>query len=192
MWINCLCGWRPATDHAHVDTTSRHRRPLNTPSSLGPVRRIVTGHDALNRAVIASDGVPPLAQTLPRNGPTIYEIWRTTESPARIGRAIVEPHEERLSLAPPVHGTRIRVLDVLPEGPDAQPMHRSESIDYGIVLQGEMTLILDEGETLVRAGDIVVQRGTNHAWANRSGRLCRIAFILIDAKFEDGLDSALA
>jgi len=63
-------------------------------------------------------------------------------------------------------------------------MHRTESIDYGIVLEGEITLILDRGETTVRAGDIVIQRGTNHGWANRSGQTCRIAFILIDGQFE--------
>jgi mannose-6-phosphate isomerase-like protein (cupin superfamily) len=69
-------------------------------------------------------------------------------------------------------------------------MHRTESIDYGIVLQGEITLIMDEGETVVRAGDIVIQRGTNHGWANRSGENCRIAFILIDGKFAADLDPA--
>ncbi|MBK8286535.1 MAG: cupin domain-containing protein [Ahniella sp.] len=67
-------------------------------------------------------------------------------------------------------------------------MHRTETIDYGIVLEGEITLILDIGETVVRQGDIVVQRGTNHGWANRSAKNCRIAFILIDGKFEDGLE----
>lgn len=66
-------------------------------------------------------------------------------------------------------------------------MHRTETIDYGIVLDGEITLILDVGETVVRAGDIVIQRGTNHGWANRSGKPCRIAFVLIDGKYEDGL-----
>ncbi|HWK42782.1 MAG TPA: cupin domain-containing protein [Croceibacterium sp.] len=66
-------------------------------------------------------------------------------------------------------------------------MHRTESVDYGIVLEGELTLILDIGETVVRAGDIVIQRGTNHGWANRSGQNCRIAFILIDGVYEDGL-----
>ena len=66
-------------------------------------------------------------------------------------------------------------------------MHRTETIDYGIVLEGEITLILDVGEAVVRAGDIVIQRGTNHGWANRSGKNCRIAFILIDGKYEDGL-----
>ena len=66
-------------------------------------------------------------------------------------------------------------------------MHRTETIDYGIVLEGEIFLIVDKGETLVRTGDIVIQRGTNHAWSNRSGRNCRIAFILIDGEFAEGL-----
>ena len=66
-------------------------------------------------------------------------------------------------------------------------MHRTETVDYGIVLEGEIVLIVDRDETVVRAGDIVIQRGTNHAWANRSGRNCRIAFVLIDGKFADGL-----
>jgi hypothetical protein len=66
-------------------------------------------------------------------------------------------------------------------------MHRTETVDYGIVLDGEITLVMDVGETVVRAGDIVVQRGTNHGWANRSGRNCRIAFVLIDGRYEDGL-----
>lgn len=66
-------------------------------------------------------------------------------------------------------------------------MHRTETIDYGIVLEGELTLIMDVGETVVRAGDIVIQRGTNHGWANRSSKHCRIAFILIDGEYEAGL-----
>ena len=66
-------------------------------------------------------------------------------------------------------------------------MHRTETVDYGIVLDGEITLVMDVGETVVRAGDIVIQRGTNHGWANRSGRNCRIAFVLIDGRFEDGV-----
>jgi uncharacterized cupin superfamily protein len=66
-------------------------------------------------------------------------------------------------------------------------MHRTSTIDYGIVLEGEITLILDDGETVAKAGDIVIQRGTNHAWANRGTTNCRVAFILIDGRFEDGL-----
>lgn len=66
-------------------------------------------------------------------------------------------------------------------------MHRTETIDYGIVIEGEIVLIMDEGETTVRAGDIVIQRGTNHGWANRSNKNCRIAFILIDGRFSPEL-----
>jgi uncharacterized cupin superfamily protein len=70
-------------------------------------------------------------------------------------------------------------------------MHRTRSIDYGIVLQGEIYLILDDSETLLRAGDIVVQRGTDHAWENRSDRLCRMAFILIGGEFDLSLRALL-
>ena len=150
-------------------------------------------------------------------GPMFYEIWNTRETPARIDRASGEPEEDGITLAPPKNGTRIRVLDVPPEDPrlrsltpeqarahfaevgaaDAAShtgsgsrhafMHRTETIDYGIVLEGEITLILDEGETVARAGDIVIQRGTNHGWANRSDKPCRIAFILIDGRFDEPL-----
>ena len=176
------------------------------------VRRIVTGHDAKGRAIIQSDAPAERVMTLPHNGPTFYEIWNTRETPARIDRSGGEPHEPGVTLSPPPLGTRIRVLDIPPET-DASPaqgaaarelfasigagdalsggadnarhphMHRTETIDYGIVLEGEITLLVDEGDTVVRAGDIVIQRGTNHGWANRSGKNCRIAFILIDGKF---------
>ncbi len=66
-------------------------------------------------------------------------------------------------------------------------MHRTETIDYAIVLDGEVVLVLDQDETTVRAGDIVIQCGTNHGWANRSDRNCRIAFVLIDGKFDPQL-----
>jgi hypothetical protein len=179
-----------------MDATSRRRNSTRDSNQLKPVRRIVTGYDQLNRAVIVSDGAPTHVQTLSRNGPTYYEIWSTRESPARIGRGPTEPNDNQLASAPPTQGTRILILDVLPERRDPvvvnagmahAPMHRTESIDYAIVLQGEITLILDDGETQVHAGDVVVQRGTHHTWANKSGRLCRIALVLIDAKFDDNL-----
>ena len=151
------------------------------------------------------------------HGPIFYEVWNTVTTPAPIDRASGEPAESGIRLSPPKNGTRIRVLDIPPEddsfaamtpeervahfaevgAADAAAdggtnsrhafMHRTETIDYGIVLEGEIVLIMDEGETLVRAGDIVIQRGTNHGWANRSASNCRIAFILIDGRFEDGL-----
>jgi mannose-6-phosphate isomerase-like protein (cupin superfamily) len=70
-------------------------------------------------------------------------------------------------------------------------MHRTESVDYGIVLSGEVTLVLDEGEVRLRAGDIVVQRGTVHAWANRSGKPCRMIFVLVDGRYAGDLAARL-
>jgi uncharacterized cupin superfamily protein len=63
-------------------------------------------------------------------------------------------------------------------------MHKTETVDYAIVLAGEITAVMDDGETVLKAGDILVQRGTNHGWANRSGKPCRIAFVLIDGRFD--------
>ena len=150
-------------------------------------------------------------------GPIFYEVWNTRTTPAQIDHASGEPPEDSIMLAPPKNGTRIRVLDISPDDPSLAAVtpeqarahfdevgageasrhdgagsrhahfHRTETIDYGIVLDGEIVLIMDEGETVCRTGDIVIQRGTNHGWANRSTRNCRIAFILIDGKFEDGL-----
>jgi uncharacterized cupin superfamily protein len=71
-------------------------------------------------------------------------------------------------------------------------MHRTESIDYGVVIEGELTLVLDDSEVRLAPGSVVVQRGTNHAWANRSGRPCRMLFVLVDGRYEPGVAQALA
>jgi mannose-6-phosphate isomerase-like protein (cupin superfamily) len=179
------------------------------------VRRIVTGHDQEGRSIVQEDGPPARSVTLGgESGTTFHEIWSTHSAPAAIDRASGEPAEPGINLLPPAGGTRIRILDIppddgtaaalpreavralfeaigaghtLPENPPHPLMHRTETIDYGIVLEGEITLILDDGETTVRAGEIVVQRGTSHAWVNRSSSNARIAFILIDGRYEDGL-----
>ena len=178
------------------------------------VCRIVTGHDAAGRAIIQEDGPPPRTIRIGGNaGADFHEIWNTRATPAPIDAASSEPHEAGIVLAPPPGDTRIRVVDFPPEdsltdisadaaravfaemgaagaasGGGAHAfMHRTETIDYGIVLDGEIVLIVDDAETIVRAGDIVVQRGTNHGWANRSGRVCRVAFVLIDGVFGEGL-----
>ncbi|KTF67599.1 cupin domain-containing protein [Sphingomonas sp. HT-1] len=182
-----------------------------------PVRRVVTGHDAQGRAIIQEDGTVPRVQRVGGDiGPMFHEVWNTQATPAPIDAASGEPPEQGIVLAPPKNGTRIRVLDIPPEGDGIRNMtpeeakahfaevgagsasahgegsrhalmHRTETIDYGIVLEGELVLIMDEGETTVRAGDIVIQRGTNHGWSNRSDRNCRIAFILIDGEFDASL-----
>lgn len=180
-------------------------------------RRIVTGHDDIGRALILSAAPPARVQQIGGpGGPTFFEVWNTRETPVEIDRRSGEPAEMGLVLAPPSGGTRIRVIDFPPEGEEIRRlsesdarqkfgemgdaaasrsaagaphplMHRTETIDYGIVLEGELTLVLDLEETTIRAGDIVIQRGTNHAWANRSGKPCRVAFVLIDGMYTDGL-----
>jgi mannose-6-phosphate isomerase-like protein (cupin superfamily) len=82
---------------------------------------------------------------------------------------------------------------MIKSGPMPPPhplMHRTQTIDYAIILEGEMTLILDETETTVRAGDIVIQRGTSHSWSNRSDSRCRAVFVMIDGAFDDDLVAA--
>lgn len=179
------------------------------------VRRIVTGHDAQGRSIVQEDGPPERVATLGgESGTTFHEVWNTRSTPAPIDRASGEPAEPGISLLPPAGGTRIRILDIPPddgtlaalpreavralfeaigaghalaENPAHPLMHRTETVDYGIVLEGELVLILDESETIVRAGDIIVQRGTSHAWTNRSTSTTRIAFVLIDGTFEEDL-----
>jgi Cupin domain len=180
------------------------------------LRRIVTGHDEAGKAIIVSDGPPGRVfdgfAGVP--GLVFYEFWTTSGSPVGIDRRSDDPVTGDIQLSPPPGGVRIRMLDFPPEETrheltederrahfasigagealDADAphpfMHRTETVDYGIVLEGEIVLIVDKGETLCRKGDVIVQRGTNHAWANRSGKPCRMAFILIDGKFADGLE----
>lgn len=176
-------------------------------------RRIVTGHDADGKAIILSDTSPERTYMIGGPmGAKFHEVWSTLQSPALIDSASGEPEETGLVLAPPKGGTRIRVIDFPPEGEAIRNltqdeasehfksmggehassagqnaphplMHRTQTIDYGIVLEGELTLVVDRGETTAKAGDIIIQRGTNHAWANRSREICRVAFILIDGQF---------
>ncbi|HEX8626193.1 MAG TPA: cupin domain-containing protein [Allosphingosinicella sp.] len=179
------------------------------------VRRIVTGHDSQGRSIVQEDGPPGRVVTLGgESGTTFHEVWSTRSTPAPIDRASGEPGESGISLLPPPGGTRIRILDIpsddgsvaalpresvralfeaigaghaLAENPPHPLMHRTETVDYGIVLEGELVLVLDKSETIVRAGDIIVQRGTSHAWANRSASNARIAFVLVDGRYEEEL-----
>ena len=176
-----------------------------------PVRVVVTGHDPQGVAIIQSDGpATRVFDKLGQEGLVFHEIWNTQQTPVLLDKASGQPFEDKLSLAPPKGGVRIRVLDIPPDDASADldavfeniaatdnfkgkeserhaSFHRTETLDYGIVLEGELVLIMDEGETTVGPGDIVVQRGTNHGWANRSNKPCRIAFILIDGQYTDGL-----
>ena len=143
-------------------------------------RRVVTGHDERGVSVFASDGPVPVVRTAP-DGALFYEIWGTGAAPAPIGADEPDPTAGPLSVPPAPNGTKIRINE-LPPGV-VSPMHRTQSVDYGIVLSGEVVLVLDDSETVLRAGDVVVQRGTSHRWENRSGSTARMAFILVDGAF---------
>jgi quercetin dioxygenase-like cupin family protein len=151
-------------------------------------RRVVTGHDERGVSVFASDGPVPVVRTAP-DGALFCEIWGTIAMPAPVAAAEPDPTLDALSVPPAPNGTKIRI-NVFPPGA-VSPMHRTQSVDYGIVLSGEVVLVLDDSETVLRAGDVVVQRGTNHRWENRTGSTSRMAFILIDAAFTPELLAAL-
>jgi uncharacterized cupin superfamily protein len=176
-------------------------------------RRIVTGHNAAGKSVVAIDTVMKPAIEKPELGVAFFEVWNTAGSPVSVDNG-QDPTDRKLQIEPPRQGSIIRFVDFGPKRPDAPAMtrelaqaafamvgsahastwkpdsphpmmHRTESIDYGIVVFGEITLVLDDGsETHLQAGDVVVQRGTDHAWENRSPtNPARMAFILLDGAF---------
>lgn len=188
---------------------------------LAPIIRTVTGHDASGKAIVASHGpLPHVAEIAAIPGTVFHEVWCTQGAPVRVDNG-ADPTLGPLQLKPPSQGTRIRFVDIPPDtddflqrGADAMQsafsqigdtaastvqtdsphplMHRTESVDYGIVIEGEMTLVLDDSEVLLQPGSVVVQRGTNHAWANRSGRPCRMLFVLVDGTYDPAIAQALA
>ena len=184
-------------------------------------QRIVTGHDAQGRAVVAIEGVPPTVVALAHiPGTVFHELWQTDRVPMTIDNG-PDPTLGPLKLPPPSAGARIRIVDIPPDTPEflaqgAQRvaeafasigdraastvradsphplMHRTQTLDFGIVIEGELVLVLDTEERRLLPGDVVVQRGTNHAWANRSDRPCRIAFVLLDGVYDPEIAAQLA
>jgi hypothetical protein len=174
--------------------------------TLPPVRRIVTGNGPDGRSRIVSDAPAPVSVTVAaRPGYNVANLWamRLAQSVSAADRSA-----EHKGILPPPGGSVLRVIDFPPEPKDPEArrrmmaatfgtifadadhrgnegghpgMHVTTTIDYAIVLAGEIYAVLDEEETLMRAGDVLVQRGTNHAWANRSEAPARIAFVLIDS-----------
>jgi len=169
-------------------------------------RRVVTGHDVQGRSVVLMDGESPHGFFLEKaGGLQLTELWETRSSPAdNSGARDAAEHERRIE---PINGgTVFRIIEYPPDsvrlktldperffrGMGAQAanaatrkhpgMHRTDTVDYCVVLSGEIWAVLDEGEVRLRAGDCLVQRGTNHAWSNRSDEPCTIAFVLVAAK----------
>lgn len=150
-------------------------------------RRIVTGHDASGKSVILFD--TPSPKTTDIGTAAFHEIWVTEATPVQIPAGEPEPTDRPIRVGPPANGVMIRFTDMAPGA--ESPMHRTETLDVGVVLEGETWLLLDDGsETRVGPGDAVVQRGTNHAWANRSDRNVRMVFVLVDATITDEVRAA--
>jgi len=175
---------------------------------LPPIRRIVTADDAKGNSRIAEDApATSVRNVAARPGYRAVNVWRTEQTPAKIGSS--DSTSSHQGILPPKGGTILRIIDFPPEPQDEAKlrrqldstfggiykdaahdrragkhpgMHRTETVDYAIVLEGEIWAVMDEGETLMRAGDVLIQRGTNHAWANRSRATARIAFVLIDGQ----------
>jgi hypothetical protein len=174
--------------------------------ALADVRRIVTVHDASGKAVVQVDSLTPHKHAAPGGGPVSHGMWLTEQVPAAaIGAA--DRFTGYAGITPPKDGTVFTIVDFPPSpepppgadnaamqrrlgpehsSPKARPprhpaMHRTRTVDYGIILSGEIDLLLDETELHLKVGDVVIQQATNHAWVNRSREPCRVAFILLDA-----------
>jgi quercetin dioxygenase-like cupin family protein len=146
-------------------------------SGLGPVQRVVTGHDSAGRAVFASEDFAP-TEVIPSGDAAFLLMWTTETVPAdNNDESDGRNREIGLTLE---GGSVVRVVDMLP-GKES-PMHRTNSIDFGIVIEGEIELELDDGvKKTIRQGGLIVQRGTMHLWRNTTDKVCRIAFVVIQA-----------
>ena len=171
------------------------------------VRRVLTGHDPEGRSMILADGLAPnvkeMRPTFP--GLALTDLWETKGAPAS-NEGSADAAERPVHLEPPKNGTLVRIVEFPPDATRPQDsdshagfkaigaghaqdkhssdpmMHRTSTVDYIIVLKGEIYAIMDKGETLLRAGDILIQRGTNHSWSVRGSEPCIIAAILVNSK----------
>lgn len=173
------------------------------------IRRVVTTHDAKGKAVVGFDNVAPQTGGEAELGVRVFNLWVTDATPADIsGKG--DAATRKVGIPPPPNGSIFRIVEFhpTPKADDLDPnflakiaghegktaadagakpprhpgMHRTRSIDYAIVLSGEIDMLLDDSDVHLKAGDVLVQQGTVHAWVNRGKEPCRIAFVLIDAK----------
>jgi len=172
-----------------------------------PTRRVVTGKDENGKAVVMIDGMASVHERK-ETGVAMSMVWVTDAMPAEVSFE-ADAAARKVGVPPPSNGTIFRVVEFAPDkdvAADAETrlnmlrqmglsaegsqkdhprhpgMHKTNTIDYAAVLSGEIDMLLDDSEVHLKAGDVVVQQATNHAWANRGDVPCQIAFILVDAK----------
>jgi hypothetical protein len=168
------------------------------------IRRVVTSNQTDGKAVVLFDGASPKITARAESGVKSSLLWVTDSTPADVG-GVQDRADRMIGIPPPPGGSVFRIVDFYPVGdsalaadhmsrsmgrdasdkgwPPRHPaMHRTRSIDYAIVMSGEIDMLLDDSEVHLKAGDVLVQQSTNHAWVNRGSEPCRIAFVLIDAK----------
>lgn len=173
-----------------------------------PIRRVVTGKDASGKAVALIDAPATSVHHRPELGIANTLLWVTDSTPADLSSQ-ADASNRKVGIPPPSGGTIFRVVEfapqqqitadpetrlkiiqglgLAPEGPSRERprdpgMHRTCTIDYAVILSGEIDMLLDDSEVHLKTGNVVVQRATNHAWVNRGSTPCQVAFILIDAK----------
>jgi mannose-6-phosphate isomerase-like protein (cupin superfamily) len=175
------------------------------PSSI---RRVVTGKDSTGKAIAMIDAVATSVLRREELGVTNTLLWVTDSTPADLSNQ-EDAANKKVGVVAPPGGTIFRVVEFAPESevkaddqtrlrimqgiglapegnlrgkPRNPAMHRTKTIDYALILTGEIDMLLDDSEIHLKAGDVVIQRGTNHAWVNRGNRPCQVAFIMLDAK----------
>jgi len=170
------------------------------------VRRVLTGHDAQGRSTFIADGEAPSVKEMTAiTGLALTDLWETKGAPAS-NEGHADAADRPVRLEPPKNGTILRIVEFPPDSAwrgatdgkagfkaigaghaqdksSSDPMmHKTSTVDYIIVLKGEIHAIMETGEKLLRAGDILVQRGTNHSWSVRGNEPCIVAALLVSAK----------
>jgi mannose-6-phosphate isomerase-like protein (cupin superfamily) len=185
-----------------------HAQFLRRVTVASPIRRVVTGKDATGKAIVIIDAVATAVHRREELGVTNTLLWVTDSSPAVLSNQEDAANKKIGVVAPPGgtifrvvefaperelkadYETRLRIIQSIglaPEGdsrekPRDPAMHRTKTIDYALILSGEIDMLLDDSEIHLKAGDVVIQRGTNHAWVNRGNQSCQVAFVMVDAK----------
>ncbi len=199
-------------NHASEDKGILNATKISMENTMSDgIRRVVTGNDDQGRATVVSDGPTGNVKQSPhRPGVIISNLWMTDAMPAKI-RDEGDAGERLTALEPVANGTNFRIVEFPPEldyigevdaegarkafgemggehaivggeKPRHPFMHRTKTLDYALILSGEIYLVLDDTEVLMKAGEVCIQRATNHAWSNRSDAPARVAFVLVDGE----------